>query len=198
MNSTLLAGFAVCSRNNGFLDTAVFDTVSVTGLWPPLPGSPSGLIATSGEAQAAISWSAATNATGYNLKRANSSAGPYATVAGNLGGLAFADTGLTNGALYFYTASGTNIFGESTNSNPVNVRPVSLTPPLLGYGLAGSQVQFSWPTTHVGWQLQTQTNPPGVGIGTNWVPLSGSAATNAFSISIDGGVGSAFYRLVYP
>jgi len=35
MSSTLLAGFAVCSRNNGYLDTAVFDNVSVTGVWPP-------------------------------------------------------------------------------------------------------------------------------------------------------------------
>ena len=35
MNSTLLVGFAVCSRNNGYLDTATFDNVSVTGVWPP-------------------------------------------------------------------------------------------------------------------------------------------------------------------
>lgn len=34
LNSTLLVGLAVCSRNNGWLDTATFDNVSVTGLWP--------------------------------------------------------------------------------------------------------------------------------------------------------------------
>jgi fibronectin type 3 domain-containing protein len=198
MNSTLLAGFAVCSRNNGFLDTAVFDNVSVTGIWPPLPETPSGLNASPGDTQATINWSAATNATGYHLKRANSSGGPYATVAGDLGNLFFTDTSLTNGVLYFYSVSGTNIFGESTNSNPINVRPVSLTPPLLSYGLAGSQLQFSWPSTHVGWQLQTQTNSPGVGLGTIWVPIIGSTATDVFSISIDAGVGSVFYRLAYP
>jgi fibronectin type 3 domain-containing protein len=35
MNGTLLAGLAVCSRNNGFIDTATFDHVTVTGVWPP-------------------------------------------------------------------------------------------------------------------------------------------------------------------
>lgn len=34
MSNTILVGFAVCSRNNGYLDTATFENVSVTGVWP--------------------------------------------------------------------------------------------------------------------------------------------------------------------
>ncbi|MGH7953706.1 MAG: alginate lyase family protein, partial [Limisphaerales bacterium] len=60
MNNTILVGFAVCSRNNGVLDTGVFDNVSVTGLWPALPGTPTDFIAVPGNSSAFLNWSAAT------------------------------------------------------------------------------------------------------------------------------------------
>jgi hypothetical protein len=198
MSNTLLVGFAVCSRNNGVLDTAVFDNVTVTGLWPALPGTPSPLIAVAGDAQALLSWSTATNATGYNLKRANVSAGPYATVATNLSSLAFTNTGLVNGTLYYYVVSGTNYFGESTNSNPVSVRAVSLTPPQLGFALVANQMQFNWPTDHLGWKLQVQTNPLAVGLRTNWSAVSNSSLTNQIVLPMGVTNGSVFFRLVYP
>lgn len=194
MNSTLLVGFAVCSRNNGYLDTATFDYVSVTGLWPALPGAPADLIAVAGDASAFLNWSAATNATGYNLKRANASGGPYTTVATNVTNLAITNTSLVNGTPYYYVVSGTNFFGESTNSSPVSVRPVSSVPPQLAFGMAGSQIQFSWPADHFGWRLQAQTNS----LGTNWFTVSGSTLTNRLFIPIDVGNGSVFFRLIYP
>jgi fibronectin type 3 domain-containing protein len=198
MNSTLLVGFAVCSRNNGYLDTATFDNVSATGLWPALPGTPAPLIGVAGEAQALLSWSAATNATGYNLKRGNSSSGPFALVATNTGNLFFTNTGLANGALYYYVVSGTNYFGESTNSAAVSVRPVSQTPPQLGMALIANQMQFNWPTDHLGWKLQAQTNSPALGLGTNWFTVLGSGATNAIPQTINPTNGNVFFRLVYP
>ena len=36
MAATIKAGFAVCSRNNGMLDTGIFDQVSITGWVPPV------------------------------------------------------------------------------------------------------------------------------------------------------------------
>jgi hypothetical protein len=198
MNSTLLVGFAVCSRNNGWLDTGVFDNVSVTGLWPALPGAPVPLIGVSGDSFALLSWPSSTNAAGYNLKRGSSSSGPFTPVATNFNGLAFTNTGLANGALYYYVVSGTNYFGESTNSAAVSVRPVSSAPPQLGLGLVANQMQFSWPTTHVGWTLQAQTNSLDTGLGTNWSRIAGSTATNQISIPIGATNGSVFYRLVYP
>ena len=198
MNSTLLVGFAVSSRNNGHLDTAVFDNVSVTGLWPALPGTPSPLAAVAGDAQAFMSWSAVTNATGYNLKRSGSSSGPFTVIATNTGGVAFTNTGLANGALYYYVVSSTNYFGESTNSAAASVRPVSLLPPPLGFARVANQMQFNWPTDHVGWKLQAQTNPLTAGLRTNWSTLSGSGATNQFSLPLTTTNASVFFRLVYP
>ena len=159
---------------------------------------PSPLIAVAGDAQALLSWSAAMNATGYNLKRGNSSSGPFTFVVTNIGGLAFTNTGLVNGALYYYVVSGTNYFGESTNSNPVSVRAVSQTQPALNFALAGSQMQFNWLTDHLGWKLQAQTNSPALGLGTNWFTVLGSGATNAIPQTINPTNGNVFFRLVYP
>jgi hypothetical protein len=46
--------------------------------------------------------------------------------------------------------------------------------------------------------LETQTNSPGVGLGTNWVTVAGSTATNHVVVPIDPSNGSVFYRLAIP
>jgi hypothetical protein len=196
MSNTLLAGFAVCSRNNGFLDTGVFDNVSVTGLWPALPGVPAGLTAVAGDAGAFLSWSAATNATGYNLKRANVSGGPYTVVATNLGDLFFTDTGLVNGTLYYYVVSGTNYFGESANSSPFSVRPVSSVPTPISTALTGSQLQLFWPADHLGWHLQS--NSASLASTGSWFDVAGSTGTNQLNFPLDARQSNVFFRLTYP
>ncbi|HTV39547.1 MAG TPA: hypothetical protein VMF08_03155 [Candidatus Sulfotelmatobacter sp.] len=62
---------------------------------------------------------------------------------------------------------------------------------------ANNQIQFNWPTDHMGWELQMQTNSLAVGLGTNWTTINGSDATNqrAIPLNVDG---SAFFRLIYP
>jgi hypothetical protein len=83
-----------------------------------------------------------------------------------------------------------NIFGR--------VGAVSLAPPQISFGLNGGLLQFSWPADHTGWRLVSQTNSPGIGLGTNWVTVSGSSATNQISIPIDQRNGNVFFRLMYP
>jgi hypothetical protein len=59
MSTTLLAGLAVTSRNNGALDTVVYDNVSVTGIWPPSVATNSvPLTATVAGANLQLSWPA--------------------------------------------------------------------------------------------------------------------------------------------
>jgi hypothetical protein len=57
---------------------------------------------------------------------------------------------------------------------------------------------MSWPADHLGWLLQSQTNPPASGLGTNWVTIPGSGGTNQATIAIGPTNGSVFFRLVYP
>jgi hypothetical protein len=43
-----------------------------------------------------------------------------------------------------------------------------------------------------------ETNPPGCGLGTNWMRVSSSSATNLMNFPINTIIGSTFFRLIYP
>jgi len=74
-----------------------------------------------------------------------------------------------------------------TTSTPISVN-------LVG----GNSLQLTWPTDHIGWTLEVQTNSLSTGLGTNWVRIASSTATNQVSVPIVPANGSVFYRLVYP
>ncbi|NEW09337.1 cellulase family glycosylhydrolase [Paenibacillus sp. SYP-B3998] len=95
---------------------------------PVIPSVPTSLVATSGNAQTTLNWTASTSATSYNVKRATTSGGPYTAVATGVSGTSYANTGLTNGTTYYYVVSAVNIAGESPNSSQVSVTPQG-TPP---------------------------------------------------------------------
>jgi hypothetical protein len=72
------------------------------------------------------------------------------------------------------------------------------TPPRLEVAPISGYLQVSWPADNSGWILQAQTNSPGLGLGTNWYALPGSATTNQVMIPISPSAGSVFLRLIYP
>jgi fibronectin type 3 domain-containing protein len=78
-----------------------------SGTQPSAPATPTGLSATAGNAQIVLAWSAVSGATSYNVKRATSSGGPYTTVSSPTS-TSFTNTGLTNGATYYYVVSAEN------------------------------------------------------------------------------------------
>jgi cellulose 1,4-beta-cellobiosidase len=88
-----------------------------------VPAAPAGLTATAGNAQVALSWTASSGATGYNVKRATTSGGPYTTVASGVTATSYTNTGLTNGTAYYYVVSAVNSAGESANSAQVTATP---------------------------------------------------------------------------
>ncbi len=63
-----------------------------------------------------LAWPASTGATSYNVKRASTSGGPYATVVTGVTGTGYTDTGLSEGATYYYVVSAVNAGGESADS----------------------------------------------------------------------------------
>jgi hypothetical protein len=169
------------------------NATEVGGLANPVPPAPAGLAAVAGNAQVALSWNAASTATGYKFKRSLTSGSGYANIATNAS-LTFTNTGLANGTLYYFVVSATNSFGESTNSTQVSARPTSSASVAIGVSNAPGQLQFSWPADHTGWQLQAQTN----GLGTNWVNVAGSLPTNQMIVPLNSTNGSVFFRLVRP
>ena len=197
MSNTVLVGLALTSHNSSSLGTATFDNVTVQPGWPVAPAAPAGLAAVAGNAQVALNWSAASTATGYKIKRSLTSGSGYANIATNAS-LAFTNTGLANGTLYYFVVSATNSFGESTNSTPVSARPTSSASVAMNVANAAGQLQISWPADHTGWQLQSQTNNLTSGLGTNWVNVTGSDQTNQMTVPLDSTNGSVFFRLVRP
>jgi hypothetical protein len=193
-----LVGLAVCSRTTLALDVSTFDNVTTPVWTSPLADTPTGLAALAGDARAVLTWNAATNAVSYNLKRSLTNGGPYLVVGSGLSSPAFTDTGLTNGTIYYYVVSSTNPIGESTDSAPVSVQPVSQSVTALNFESVGGQIQFFWPQDHTGWTLQVQTNSLSAGLGTNWSPVANSSGTNQIFIPLNSTCGSVFFRLVYP
>jgi beta-galactosidase len=164
----------------------------------PLLAAPTDLTAAlASNGQTELSWMASVNATSYNIKQATVSGGPF-TTSTNVTGLVYTNTGLVNGTLYYFVVSAVNSFGESTNSAQVSARAVSSASPQITFGNNGGEIYAGWPTDHTGWLLQMQTNSIGEGLGTNWVNVPGSDATNQISIPINTMNGSAFFRLVFP
>ncbi|WP_426448121.1 cellulase family glycosylhydrolase [Paenibacillus sp. S-38] len=87
-----------------------------------VPAAPAGLKALPGSGQAALSWDAVAGATGYTVKRAAASGGPYTAVA-DVTGTAYTDTGLANGTTYYYVVSAKNAAGSGPASAQVSVQP---------------------------------------------------------------------------
>jgi len=113
-----------------------------------VPPVPTGLQATSGNAQVVLSWTASTGATSYNVKRSTTSGGPY-TIVSSPTTASFSDTGLTNGTTYFYVVSAVNSAGESSNSSQASALPAApQTAPPVPTGLqaitGNTQVSLSW------------------------------------------------------
>src|SRR3954451_13204412 len=93
---------------------------------PPPP--PTNVKAAGGNAKVSLWWVASAGATGYNVKRATVSGGPYATIASNIAAAAYTDQGLTNGTIYYYVVSAVNASGASANSAQVSATPKLLPP----------------------------------------------------------------------
>jgi hypothetical protein len=115
-------------RNSKF--GAIRNLLLVTG-----PSVPTNLVATGGNTQVSLSWTAGGGATSYNVKRSTVSGSGYATIASPTG-TSYVNTGLTNGTTYYYVVSSVNSVGESANSAQASATPQNIAPPNAPTGLS--------------------------------------------------------------
>jgi hypothetical protein len=78
------------------------------------------------------------------------------------------------------------------------VQTIATNPTNILYSVSSNALTLSWPADHTGWRLQTQTNAPGLGLGTNWADVADSTNVNQLTILMNPANGSVFYRLVFP
>ena len=137
----------------------------------------------------------------WNVMIDNTVIGSYSPAASATNYLNFTTNFTASAATHTLIFVGTDLHG---NDNTVFLDNIQLTPepsltsPQLGWRVANGQLQISWPVDHYGWHLVMQTNPPGAGLGTNWITAPGSQATNIFNVPMNLSNGSAFFRLTYP
>jgi PKD repeat protein len=92
-----------------------------------VPDTPAGLVATSGDAQVALSWTEVSGATGYKVKRSTVDGSDYITIASPTVA-SHTDTGLTNGITYYYVVTALNGVLESVPSEQAEATPEAATP----------------------------------------------------------------------
>ena len=183
---------------SGWAGTLVNNAHQIAVSVVAVPAPPAGLSALAGNTHATLTWNPSTTATGYNLKRSITSDSGYTVIAGNYGGTSYTNTGLANGTTYYYVVSATNAAGESANSPQINALPLSSAPASISVAMNNGLLQIAWPADHTGWLLQTQTNTPGSGLGTNWITVTGSGGSDQYTNPISPANASVFFRLIHP
>ena len=107
-------------------------------------------MATAGNAQVTLTWSASLGAASYNVYRSTHTGGPYAAIARNISLKPVPDFNVLNGTTYYYVVTANGLGGESGPSNeasatPVGPPPAPPPPPTGLVAVAGSgQVTLTW------------------------------------------------------
>jgi fibronectin type 3 domain-containing protein len=136
--------YVVSSLNPG--ESANSTQVSATPQLP-VPAAPTNLTATPDDAVVALTWTASTYASGYNVKRSTTSGGPYTQLAATTSP-SYSDTAVTNGTKYYYVVSAVNGTGASPNSAEVSATPAIPTVPAAPANLTATagnaQASLAW------------------------------------------------------
>jgi autotransporter-associated beta strand protein len=112
---------------------------------------------------------------------------------------------LTGGSTLSVTGGGANWNNNLATDGSIQVQ--SLNSGTASYStnitasVSGSTLTISWPTTHLGWILQSQTNAlnTGLTVPTNsWHDISGSATVTQEPININAANPTVFFRLRHP
>lgn len=118
------------------LPGSLFYGLTMGTVIPPITYAPSVPLnpnATTGNLQVLLAWETPTSNGGssitkYNIYRSTTSGGVYLYI-GSSTVLSYLDSGLTNGATYYYRITAVNIAGESPQTNYIGATPTTITAP---------------------------------------------------------------------
>ena len=148
--------------------------------------APTGLSAIPSNDQVVLNWSASTGATGYKVKRALATGGPYAVIATPTV-TTYTDTTGTNGSTYFYVVSATSGTDESADSTAA-----SATINIIGTGVTSTTLgrhSGTGSSSNYGDSLSFTVSVSGLSTPTGTVILKdgGAAGTTIGSATLVGG-----------
>ena len=171
------------------------------------PAAPTGLAATAGNGQVALSWTASTGATSYNVYRGTSAGGESSTaIATGITTTSYTNTGLSNGTTYYYTVAAVNGSGTSGYSNEASATPNVTTYALTvnsgsgsGTYAAGATVTVTANAPQSGYQFAGWTGAtsvlanPASATTTLTMPAAATSITATYS-STGGGGTTTYYQ----
>ena len=103
----------------------------ITNATDSIPSAPANLSATVGNALVTLTWSVPPGATGFFVRRATTSGGPYSTIATNISQATYPDPSFVPNTTYYYVDTASNILGESAYSAQVSARPTNGLPDVV-------------------------------------------------------------------
>ena len=101
------------------------DEITVTAASASLPSDPTNLTGIAGSGQVALSWTASSGATAYNVYRGTAFDGEATTPIATVTSPSYTDKSVTNGTLYFYVVAATNGVGISGDTNQITMTPMA-------------------------------------------------------------------------
>ncbi len=164
--------------------TANSSVASVTT--PAYPNPPTLNSATTvSNASVALSWTAATGATGYSVQRSTNGGSTWVSAGTTASGVTtFTDTGLTEATSYSYEVLGTNSVGNSAPSAIKSAATLPTAPSgLTATAVSGSQINLSWTdhsTAAVYYYVAQSPN------GTTWTTVGSISSSTANSYTATG------------
>jgi fibronectin type 3 domain-containing protein len=113
-----------------------------------LPSAPSSLVATAGVGSVKLTWSAASGATSYVVKRSTTVGGPYTSLA-TVTTTTYTDSTVSNGSQYFYVVAAVSSAGTGPNSTEVSATPQAASTSTVptGVNVTASQTLVSGAAT---------------------------------------------------
>ena len=167
-------------RSNNAFGDSIFSNEAQAATLPstPAPAPPAALAAVAGNTRVALVWSGFSGASAYNVKRATTTGGPYATIQTGVAATSYSDLAVTNGTHYYYVVSGVSAGNEGANSMEASATPSLL--PFYTNTVAGNWNGVVW-----------QPNPPGkpspgiqtVAIFANSAPINSTNDLGSFTLN---------------
>jgi hypothetical protein len=154
------------------------------------PVVPTGLTATTANAQVNLTWNASAGATGYYVKRSTSSGTEIQIAAQSA--TAYSDNSVSNGTTYYYVVSSYNSYGQSANSAEVNATPaVPPAPAGLTANVVDSQVALTWPSSSGATSYNVKRSTTN---GNGFAPILNTTGTNFTDSGLSNG--TTYYYVV--
>ena len=178
-----------------------------------VPGAPTSLSASAGNAQVTLNWTAPSSPggspiTGYDVLRGSTPGGESSTpLATEVPGTTYTDTSATNGTTYYYEVEAVNPAGPSAASNeasanpqapppPPTLSPTSLSTSLSGAGESGTSISVPWNTAVSDQATLSGDNASRAGGTVTYDVYSMTFFRSPFFSGVSSGFGSLGWQLV--